>query len=429
MKVYGQPYTVYSLASVFWEIPLRAFAESRYITITIPIEWKDSLFNGAFLWLWSHLNGITPDNNEMNRIGLSYADRRSLLELAKRFGAERNFNLIFSFLDSLYIGVGEIPRQEVKDIMKGEPEAIRHFNTLPIVAPGVREVPVFDSHWAIRSGAIEAIAPGKLFPTLDLYPSRYEPSNCFILQFDVDKFYIATSEMKPSFYIFMEEAKWPIIGIPLPLGTYYSNVDIGQIVANATRVRILSGYILSTEEFFPIATNIYPIPSVPREIYYHSDLPSLFKFSIGPYLLEGSPLTIRSRSPYFEALWQSEKGGEKGTKVLSDDKEMDYNTIVYIWSYLCGMTDDVGRPNHHISYESLLKCWKYISYFQIPLSSTFVMYYINQLFERAPKWKDLRVHDILKDIHKNSSYEKITGRGDSLAETYENRVFKKLRDE
>lgn len=56
-KVYGQPLTVYARSPAFRFEDLRAATEAPYVTIQVP-EGNHL----SFLWVWSHLNGISPPN-------------------------------------------------------------------------------------------------------------------------------------------------------------------------------------------------------------------------------------------------------------------------------------------------------------------------------------------------------------------------------
>lgn len=507
-KVYGYPYTIYASSPCFWGIPLPTFVESRYISIAIPGEMK------GFLWLWSHLNGITPNNSMMKELGLTYDERIRLLDIVKLFGMEKNYNVIYSFIDSIMIGITETAKiLDIPDLMPVD-DLTRDYRALPLVHPGVREVGLFDTLFATRYFLREEkLNP---FPTIPI-SLKYSGGQHHILKWKtdsgLDKYYITTSKvdkdedttprpvlpltgkknivdlvaqarsgLPDSFLdvsyltsngrgamfsqrwniqrmnvgseafnmysstpvtllfalllssvdvtlaiideivrttnnlrnvpgaprITAEELKYSLSSARQTLyyttqdsgASYTTTEDIGDIKAGSV-IEILSGYSLRNN--WDIETFDDPFfPSLPREIYNYP-LPSLLKFMVGPYLLEGSPATVRSRSPYIEEIARLSPESWMRVPLLKDDRAADRDAIIYVWSYLNGITDDFSRPHYPLQYLSLLRCWNYISYFQIPLTSLFVSKYVESCFDRAPKHKDLLIYQLLKDINDKSS--------------------------
>ena len=400
VKIYGQPFTVYSTSPVFWDIPLIQFVNVPYITITISGKIR------GFMWLWSHLNGIT-----IPLPPLLYKERLEIWSLIKAFGLNSNFPIIFSFLDSLLVGIDEEIHEDLPDLLTYE--AIRPFNTLPLISDGIREVPPFDREYANR-----VIDKKRPFPTLNIVRSK--KGNCYIFEFTAitgkTLYYISTNKIKESGPTVPGELQM----LPLQptdeegVTTSYVTEDIGFIKAFETKITVYSAYTVRDHEVTPTPVESPNIPSLPREIY-HYNVPSLIKYKIGPYLLEGSPLTLRSRSPSFSGS-------------ISEDKETDYPAIIYVWSYLNGIVDGCERPHYNISYESLLKCWYYIRYFRIPLTTLFVQFYLTDLFERTPRRKDAKLYRILLDIHRESPYAKAVYKRDSTSLSYEESVLEAIRE-
>ena len=499
-KIYGQPYTVYASCPLFWQIPLIRFIEAKYITITLPSAGK------GFLWLWYHLNGITPTNDLMNKLGLTFDERIELWNLVKLFGMEENQNIIFSFVDSVMIGVTPSPEKilELPSLLWDTGSngfGVRGFRALPVVHPGVREVDMFNTEYARHY-----LSFGKNripFPSIPIFREKGDTAAHILMWIDdegLERYYITPSSIpllplvvkkaEDGDLVQMAKALPPdkvlnvvnfapggtlipiysdrkgierrmrygsrefnmystgldslvnalaLSGITinqemvdeitrttrgLVMGNlfdpqeihdtiprfppskarlqrqpstpyaimYRATADIGEIKEGST-VYVLSGYELSPDTW-SVELDNPSVPSLPREIY-HYPLPSMFKFRIGPYLLEGSPITIKSRSPYFEAYPIS----EWTAVTILKDEVVDWDAIVYVWSYLNGITDDYSRPHYSLSYTSLLQCWKYISYFQIPLVSMFVDDYITMCFRRAPKHKDEGIYNFLKEIN------------------------------
>ena len=347
----------------------------------------------------------------MNILGMSYVDRLNLLSFIKHVDMENKFTMIFSFLDSLYVG---LDRDAGKVSVEFSYDVIRHFNTLTKVASNVRELPPFDTEYAGRFDRddMSSRAYTRPFPTVDLQMD-VQPSNAMILKFksgDKSKFYIATGDEKQwggTFYIAGGSGTTVMPSKADGLvARYRSTVDIGAIAAHETSIKIYTDCQVRNDQQSPAGIFNTLIPSLSREVYYHSDMSSFSKIPIGPYLLEASPLSIRDKSEYYRALSQTGEGWLK-QRILADDLMMDYDAITYVFSYLNGFTDGNDMPNHTIPYESLLRCWHYINYLQIPLISLFVQNYIIELFIRAPGYKDLRIHGILKGIYEQSPFSKV----------------------
>lgn len=517
-KVYGYPYTVYASSPLFWGIPLHAFVESRYVSIAIGSSLK------GFPWLWSHLNGITPNNNMMKDLGLSFDERIGLWDMVKLFGMEKSYNVIYSFIDSITIGVTELERiLDIPELLTVD-SLVRDYRSLPLVYPGVREVSPFDALYAHRY-----FLDGKRdhpFPTIPISEGHPDtPYDHHILMWYDDKglerFYTTTSkvdededtgnrpilplikrrvnvadlvkmarEAMPDRFLDVTNLSFNGTGVSLrdrgdistmrsgstsfniysrhnlhsvfqaimlsgveitpsitdevvrstntrrsamtgPVGAaelrvalrsaevemrkarsrhsiyaipgtdlYTATADIGDIKAGMD-VEVFSGYEIDDGKTGPELINDPLVPSLPREIYNYL-LPSLFKFAIGPYLLEGSPGIIRSRSPYFEEITQLSPDWMK-VHILEGSPSLDRDSIIFVWSYLNGITDDFSQPHYPLSYLSLLRCWDYISYFQIPLTSMFVSNYVRLCFDRAPKHKDPLIYQLLMDIGVKSS--------------------------
>lgn len=121
-------------------------------------------------------------------------------------------------------------------------------------------------------------------------------------------------------------------------------------------------------------------PSLAREVYSRSEV--FFRIRIGQHLVDAYPTMLWATSGFFDAIL-SEGGGLEGIHILKDEV-VDYDGLVYVWSYMNGVCNDDGSVTYPMSLTSMLKCWEYINYFQVAFGTEFMDGYIHDLLNLVP---------------------------------------------